>query len=847
MHQIGVGVLGPVFRAHAPDDNRLVALKAFHLDITPEQARTLAAALDEIVHAGLTHPVIATPLGSGCCDDAAYLAVEYVVAESLDVAIRHAAPAAVETALPFVVQLAEALDTAHAQGVSHGALHLRDIFIAPDFPRVTGFGVVSALERVGLRGPLRRPYTAPEQISGSEWGPAADRFALAAIAYELLTGKRVAGTGAQVTNRLAGLSGERNVTGLARLFADALADTPERRPASAGVFADALADAVGWTGAGEVRQVLVELEGDAGAPERPVSDGAPVIAVVDGSERPSADVEAIGTEGAALAMTRRRRPENTREPASDWTERTLDRGESEELREPEAYQPRPPGAPPEERPGRAGRGAVPDVDPGVRIDALPETTLEDTRVGARDDLGRVPAPGRESVLDRSAPPLPMSGSFLDRSAPPLPMSGSFLDQLEPSPSAREDDERDEGDAEPLSVVQARYRSVDDSADPQSASSETQAAGVYPAITVSDLKERLGETADQSEDDSDDEAGRGAIPGGRSEARDESDDLDGGDARSLNFESDGEHDDDHYGDDGDDFRAGVVPSGWTDRARELPVSTLALIAVGIALAALAAGFGWVAGGDDVATDAPPTAVAATAETAADSTDDTVAGGLGDRRDLAEASGVVDPASPPSREFSEGTVASPSLEEVAAVPRAPEVPAQPASVAAVVNAPPARAPASAPPLGRLLVRSMPPGVGVMVNGAARGTTPLALSDLSYGAYDIRLSIEGYEPQERRVAISSEDPVVAINTQLARVAEIRTAVLGVGSVFVDTRPRGVEVWLDQQLVGETPMLIPDVSAGVHAVEFRHDGYRDWATTVQVGSSAQARVTASLDHAPR
>ena len=843
MHQIGVGVLGPVFRAHDPDDNRLVALKAFHLDIPPEQARTLAAALDEIVHAGLSHPVIATPLGAGFCDDAAYLAVEYVVAESLDVAIRHGAPAAVETALPFVVQLAEALDTAHAQGVSHGALHLRDIFMAPDFPRVTGFGVVSALQRVGLRGPLRRPYTAPEQISGSEWGPAADRFAMAAIAYELLTGKRVAGTGAQVTSRLAGLSGVRNVTGLARLFADALADTPERRPASARVFADALADAVGWTGAGEVRQVLVEMEGDAGVPERPVSDGAPVIAVVDGSERPSADVAAIGTEGAALAMTRRRRPENTREPASDWTERTLDRGESEELREPEPYHPRPPGAPPEERPGRAVRGAVPDVDSGVRIDALPEPTLEDTSVGVRDDLGPALVQRRDSSLDRPEP---------DHE-----ISGSFLDQLEPPPSVRDDDEGDEGDegdTEPLSVVQARYRSVEDIADPESVSTETQAAGVYAAITVSDLKDRLGETADLSEDDSDDEAGWGAIPGARSEARDESDDLDGGNTQSLNFESDGEHDDGHYGDDGDHFRAGVVTSGWSDRVRELPVSTWALIAGGVTLVALAAGFGWVAGGDDVATEAPPTAVAATA---ADSTDDTVASSLGDRRDLVEASGVVDPASPPSREFSEATVTSPPLEEVATVPRAPEVPApsaQPvsviapeATVAAVVNATPAQAPAPAPPVGRLLVRSMPPGVGVMVNGAARGTTPLALSDLSYGAYDIRLSIEGYEPQERQVAISSEDPVAAINAQLARVAEIRTAVPGVGSVFVDTRPRGVEVWLDQQLVGETPMLISDVSAGVHAVEFRHDGYRDWATTVQIGPSGQARVTASLDHAPR
>ena len=172
-----------------------------------------------------------------------------------------------------------------------------------------------------------------------------------------------------------------------------------------------------------------------------------------------------------------------------------------------------------------------------------------------------------------------------------------------------------------------------------------------------------------------------------------------------------------------------------------------------------------------------------------------------------------------------------------------PRRPAPVAAT-EAPVAPAPPSA--TGRLLVRSTPPGVRVEVNGEARGITPLALADLSYGAYDIRFSLEGYEPQDRRLAISSDDPIAAISAELTRVTVTRTAALGVGSIFVDTRPRGVEVWLDQQLVGESPMLIPNVSAGAHEVAFRYAGYRDWATTVQVGLSVQARVTASLDHVP-
>ena len=188
------------------------------------------------------------------------------------------------------------------------------------------------------------------------------------------------------------------------------------------------------------------------------------------------------------------------------------------------------------------------------------------------------------------------------------------------------------------------------------------------------------------------------------------------------------------------------------------------------------------------------------------------------------------------------ALPSEEPASPPPPAPVL-ATEATVAPIVSD---SEPAPTRADGRLLVRSTYPGVLVVVNGEARGTTPLALADLSYGAYDVRLSREGFEAQERRLVISEDEPIAAIRGDLSRVAETRTASLGVGSLFVDTRPRGVEVWLDRRLVGDTPMLIPDVSAGAHEVEFRYDGYRDWATTVQVGSSVQARVTASLDHVP-
>jgi len=147
------------------------------------------------------------------------------------------------------------------------------------------------------------------------------------------------------------------------------------------------------------------------------------------------------------------------------------------------------------------------------------------------------------------------------------------------------------------------------------------------------------------------------------------------------------------------------------------------------------------------------------------------------------------------------------------------------------------------GRLLVRSTPAGAQVVINGQARGTTPLALAGLSYDDYEMALQLDGYEAHQQNLPVSAETRIAAVNVELVRVSTPPAASVGVGSIFVDTRPQGVQVWLDRRLLGETPMLIPEVAVGPHEVEFKSDGYREWVTVVQVDSTAQARVTASLD----
>lgn len=239
LHQIGVGALGPVFRTYEPTRDRLVAVKVFRLDITPEQAQALADEMSRATDAGLFHPSIVEPIAAGVEGTVAYRAEEYVAGESMDAAIRHYAPAALDKALPFLTQLAGAIDFARAAGVGHGALHLRDIFVTPDEARASGFGVVDALERVGLRAPVRRPYSAPERIAGEPWSTPADVFSLAAIAYELLTGRRPAGTGDAIGALTGDTLGEQ-AAAIRAVLARAMDDDPARRYPSALGFASAL-------------------------------------------------------------------------------------------------------------------------------------------------------------------------------------------------------------------------------------------------------------------------------------------------------------------------------------------------------------------------------------------------------------------------------------------------------------------------------------------------------------------------------------------------------------------------------------------------------------------------------
>jgi serine/threonine-protein kinase len=231
-----------VFRAYDAERERLVAVKLFKVDLAPERVHQLVAAFEQLIAAGLAHPAIAAPIATGMAGVSAYLAQDYVAAESLDLAVRQYGPAPPADALRVAAQLASAIDFAAVIGTSHGALHPRDILLSADETRLTGLGIAQALEGIGAGAPVRRPYTAPERMAGAAWGRAADIFALAALAHELLWARRITGPGWRAADTVPELPGA-NTAALHDTFARALAQDPGERFETALQFAEALSAA----------------------------------------------------------------------------------------------------------------------------------------------------------------------------------------------------------------------------------------------------------------------------------------------------------------------------------------------------------------------------------------------------------------------------------------------------------------------------------------------------------------------------------------------------------------------------------------------------------------------------
>ena len=190
--QLGSGGMGTVVLARDEVLQRDVAIKRVHASAGPDAARRIDR--EAKLGAGLTHPGLVTIFDTIVDQGDLVIVMEHVEGETLGQRLEHG-PMKPAEALGVLRPVAEALDHAHAHGIVHRDVKPANVLLGQrGTVKLADLGVafasdVTSITRDGaMIGSL--PYMAPELFVPERATSAADVWALAAVAFECLSGRR---------------------------------------------------------------------------------------------------------------------------------------------------------------------------------------------------------------------------------------------------------------------------------------------------------------------------------------------------------------------------------------------------------------------------------------------------------------------------------------------------------------------------------------------------------------------------------------------------------------------------------------------------------------------------------
>jgi serine/threonine protein kinase len=262
--QVGAGGMAVVFRARDQRLDRLVALKILAPALAADAAFRRRFIAESRAAAAVDDPHVIPVHEAGEADGVLFIAMRFVLGGDLRGVLEREGPLEPGRAAEFISPVASALDAAHGAGLVHRDIKPANILVdaragRPDHVYLSDFGVskgpVSSVSMTGTGQFLGTPhYSAPEQVQGRALDGRADQYALACVAFQLLTGQLPFERDQGMAVLLAHLSepppllAERRpdlpaVAG--QVLARALAKAPEERYSSCRDFADSLREALG--------------------------------------------------------------------------------------------------------------------------------------------------------------------------------------------------------------------------------------------------------------------------------------------------------------------------------------------------------------------------------------------------------------------------------------------------------------------------------------------------------------------------------------------------------------------------------------------------------------------------
>ena len=202
---LGAGGMGEVYQARDTRLGRLVAIKFVSDELAADRTASERLAREARLTSLLNHPNIVTVHDVGELDGRPFIVMEFVAGQSLHAALQweRLKPGRV---IEIASQVADGLAVAHAAGIVHRDLKPRNIMLTEDGrAKIVDFGVgKTSRPAPGAEDPTFHAggftdtfvvvgtagYMAPEQVTSKPIDFRADQFALGAIVYEMITGRR---------------------------------------------------------------------------------------------------------------------------------------------------------------------------------------------------------------------------------------------------------------------------------------------------------------------------------------------------------------------------------------------------------------------------------------------------------------------------------------------------------------------------------------------------------------------------------------------------------------------------------------------------------------------------------
>ena len=330
IRRLGQGGMGVVYLARDERLGRQVALKVIAPHLAHDREFQERFAAEARSAAAIEHPNVVTVYSAGSADDHLFIAMRYIDGTDLRRSLSGSGPLEPEAAARVVVNVAGALDAAHAAGFVHRDVKPANILLSgkpgDGTAYLTDFGLTRGVgsSRSDLTGTGQwigtLDYVAPEQVAAGQIDARTDIYSLGSVLYEMLTG-RVPFDGDEMQKlwRKANDEPPRLPPGGSLHHFDpvidrAIARDPERRFRSAGDLGRAASAAAGT--------------GSAAPTERSVATGVAAAGL------PHLDVRLAGTRPAPPRRATARMPAARRPRVAS----------------------RPPPAPPPQAPSRGGHG-----------------------------------------------------------------------------------------------------------------------------------------------------------------------------------------------------------------------------------------------------------------------------------------------------------------------------------------------------------------------------------------------------------------------------------------------------------------------------------------------------------